>query len=299
MIDFRPVTIDSLKHIRYYFQFQNYRTCDFTVGGMFMWASYFKYEYAVFQETLFIKGVSEIDSTVTVFSVPVGKLQFHESFTVLKEYCVLKDIKLVLSAVPENIKNLIVTAYPFNVYELTNWADYLYESQSLATLSGKSYNKKRNHVNKFKQQYPDFVYGRMNESNLPAIQSFFHLFNSQNEKNNPIFQNEAEMTEYVLNNYKQFDFTGSFIKNDDSVIGFIIGEILSDTLYIHISKADKTYCGVYETLNKEFIADIIDRHPEIKYVNLEEDVGDEGLRKSKLSYHPIFILNKYNLSYAG
>ena len=299
MIDFRSVTIDSLRDIYYYFQFQDYRTCDFTLGGMFMWASYFKYEYAVFQETLFIKGVSETDPMETAFSVPIGKLQFHESFAVLKKYCILKNIKFVLSAVPENVKDLIISKYPFNVCKLTNWADYLYDIQSLASLSGKLYNKKRNHINKFKQMYPDFIYDRIDESNLREIQFFFRFFNSQNDKGNPIFQNEAIMTEYVLNNYSRFDFIGSFMKNNNHIIGFIIGEILSDTLYIHISKADKTHVGVYETLNKEFIADVLNKYPEIKYVNMEEDVGDEGLRKSKLSYHPIFILNKYNLTYVG
>ena len=299
MLDFRPVTIDSLKHIRHYFQFQDYRTCDFTIGGMFMWASYFEYEYAVFQETLFIKGVSEIDPAKTAFSVPIGRLLFHESLAVLKEYCTQKNITLILSAVPENVKDQIIPKYPFDSCQLTNWGDYLYSSQSLATLTGKLYNKKRNHVNRFKQRYPDFIYGRMDDLSLREVQFFFRFFNLQSEKDSPIFQNEAVMTEYVLNNYKQFDFIGSFIKSSNRIIGFIIGEILSDTLYIHISKADKTYDGVYETLNKEFVADIIRIYPEIKYVNMEEDVGDEGLRKSKLSYHPIFILNKYNLTYAG
>jgi len=298
MLNFNPVTVDSLEDIRYYFQFQDYRTCDFTIGGMFMWAFFFKYEYAIFQETLFIKGVSEIDPTETAFSVPIGKLHFHESLAVLKEYCIRNNINLVLSAVPENVKDKIISIYPFVSYKLTNWADYLYDSQSLAFLSGRLYNKKRNHINKFKQMYPDgIIYDKITDTNLQEIQAFFRLFHSQNEKDNPIFQNEAVMTEYVLSNYKRFNFIGLSMKEKNRVIGFIIGEILSDTVYIHIVKADKSYAGVYETLNKKFIIDIINEYPEIKFVNMEEDVGDEGLRQFKLSYHPIAILNKYNLIY--
>ena len=77
----------------------------------------------------------------------------------------------------------------------------------------------------------------------------------------------------------------------------IIGEILFDTLYIHINKADKKYEGIYEFMNRVFILETVKNYPFLKYANMEEDVGDEGLRKSKLSYHPIVLLNKYNLNF--
>jgi hypothetical protein len=299
MLAFQPITIDDLQEINHYFQFQHYRTCDFTIGGMFMWADYFKYEYTIFDETLFIKGVSEINLKKTAFTVPIGKLHLSDSIFILNNYCVQHNIELMFSAVPEEIKEKLLTLDSFTSYPLDNWADYLYDAQRLATFTGKKYNKKRNHINRFVQTYPDFVYERINTSNLPEVIAFFSIYNSQQAKTNPIFLNEAAMTGYVLENYNRFNFIGACIKIKEDIIGFVIGEILLDTLYIHIEKADKNYDGIYEIINMRFVADIISEFPHVKYVNKEEDVGDEGLRKSKLSYHPTLILNKYNLTYHG
>ena len=76
-------------------------------------------------------------------------------------------------------------------------------------------------------------------------------------------------------------------------IGFSIGEIINDTLFVHIEKALKQYSGAYETINFLFAQNAIT--PEVLYINREEDVGDVGLRKAKLSYNPIHILTKYNI----
>jgi hypothetical protein len=246
-----------------------------------------------------VKGFSEIDLSETAFSIPIGKLDISTSIEILKNYCLQNKLKLILSAVPEEALASINAACPFRSVRLDNWSDYLYDVEKLANLSGKAYNKKRNHVNKFMQTYPDSVFERIDESNLPETVSFFQYFNSQYEKQNPLFYNEAKMTEYVLNHYNRFNFIGALIKIDNKVAGFTIGEILADTLYTHIEKASRYYEGIYETLGMKFAKHIMESYPNVKYVNKEDDAGDEGLRKSKLSYHPLLILTKYNLCYCG
>ena len=297
MLHFKPVTLASLPEINYYFQHQNYRTCDFTIGGLFMWASYFQYEYAVYKDTLFIKGLSEMNLSDTAFSIPTGKLPMEESVTCLVDFCKEVGIKLILSAVPEQIIDALQSKFPVTCTKLENWSDYLYEIQALASLSGKLYNKKRNHINKFRQLYSGYSYSEITHSNLPEVISFFREYNSQNIKDNPIFLQEAMMTDFVLNHYSDFDFIGACLKIDHRVAGFIIGEVLHDTLYIHINKAERNYDGIYELMNQAFVVGALNNNPVLKYVNKEEDVGDEGLRKSKLSYHPLALLTKYNLDF--
>jgi len=297
MFQFKPVTLKSLSEISSYFQCQNYKTCDFTIGGLFMWASFFKYEYAIFNDTLFIKGLSELNLSDTVFSIPVGKLPIEDSVAFLIDFCKGKKMKLILSAVPEQIIDFLQSKFSITCTKLENWSDYLYDLRSLATLSGKLYNKKRNHINKFHQLFSDYSHAKITNSNLPEIISFFQKYNSQNFKNNPIFQQETTMTDFILKHYSDFNFIGICLKINNNVAGFTIGEILHDTLYIHINKADKNYEGVYEFMNKTFISETNKNCPSLNYVNKEEDVGDEGLKKSKLSYHPVALLNKYNLDF--
>lgn len=297
ILDFRPVSLDSLVILKNFFSLQSYRTCDFSLGGVVMWADYFRYEYAIFQDTLFMKGVSEIDSSELAFSLPLGTLPLEEAVEVLRVYCRQVDKQLVLSAVPEEAMKELSARYSCTVCKLQDWTDYLYDAALLSTLTGSLYHKKRNHVSKFRRLYPDAVYERIDQTNIDEVLAFFRYYKQQYDKLSPLFQNEMEMTAYVLRNFPIFGFIGAVLKVNGATIGFTIGEIIGDTLYVHIEKADKTYDGVYETLNMSFAGDVLEHYPEVKYINREEDVGDEGLRKAKLSYHPIGLLHKYNLEF--
>ena len=295
MLVFKPVTLDSIAEIREFLRLQPYRTCDFSIGGIYMWASYFKYEYAIFEDTLFMKGLSEADASELAFSLPLGALPIKESVEVLREYCRAINRELVLSAVPEDAMQELVTEYACRNYKLEDWTDYLYDGKLLATLPGTLYHKKRNHVSRFRREYPEAVYCRMDSSNLDQTLAFFERYRRQYDKLSPLYRNEMDMTEHVLKNFSLFHFLGAVLLVGDRVAGFTVGEVINDTLYVHIEKADKDFEGVYEALNMKFAEDILATYPEVRYINREEDVGDEGLRKAKLSYHPISLLGKYNL----
>lgn len=297
ILDFNPVSLDAIATLKYFLPLQSYRTCDFSIGGIFMWADYFRYEYAVFQDTLFMKGVSEIDPAELAFSLPLGALPMEESIGILKTYCQQVNKQLVLSAVPEEAMKELSEKFACTVCKLQDWTDYLYDGEQLSTLPGSLYHKKRNHVSKYRRLYPNSVYERIGQGNLDEVLSFFTFYRQQYDKLSPIFHNEMEMTACVLENFADFGFIGAVLKVDDKIIGFTIGEVIRDTLYVHIEKADRSFDGVYETLNMSFARDILKHYPEVKYINREEDVGDEGLRKAKLSYHPVCLLDKYNLEF--
>lgn len=297
MLTFTPVTFDDILQLKKFLPLQTYRTCDFSLGGILMWAGYFKYEYAIFKDTLFMKGVSEIDPFEVAFSLPLGALSFEESIGILRDYCRQENKKLLLSAVPEGALQALGSKFSYSLYQLQDWTDYLYDAQLLADLSGSLYHKKRNHVSKFRRLYPECACLQIDQSNIDEVISFFYFYKQKCEKLSPIFQNEMETTELVLKNYLNSGFIGVMLKIGQQVIGFTIGEVIRDTLYVHIEKANREYSGVYETLNMSFVVNVLEHYPEVKYVNREEDVGDEGLRKAKLSYHPVCLLNKYNLEF--
>lgn len=295
MLEFQPVTIDSLKEIDTYFPCQNYRTCDFTEGGLFMWASYFNYKYAVYKETLFVKGFAEDDMQDVSFAVPIGKMPLPEAIALLKHYCDERNIPLILSAVPRQAAVELQETFACEVTELRDWADYLYDAEALASLKGRKYNKKRNRVNKFKSTWPDFEYQPLTPANLPEVKDFFDRFERSIGKDSSLFDYEESMVNVVLDNYKCFNFEGGLLKAEGRTVAFSIGEIVNDTLFVHIEKAFREYDGVYEVINQLFADDITRRYPQVAFINREEDVGDEGLRQAKLSYNPVEILNKYNI----
>lgn len=293
---FKPITLDSLSEIEPFLHRQCYRTCDFSIGGIYMWVDYFGYEYCIFQDTLFIKGGEEDNLQNTAFAVPVGKLNLQESLPLLKEYCRRHNVPFILSAVPEPAALEIQQLYGCPITELPDWGDYLYNAVDLATLVGHRFNKKRNRVNKFKSTYPDYRYEMITSQNLPEITAFFETYKQEYQKDSLLFTYEESKVVQVLHEYEELKFEGGALRVSGQIVAFSIGEVIGDTLIVHIEKARKEVAGVYEAINQFYSAQMVEKHPEVKYINREDDAGDAGLREAKLSYNPETILKKYNIA---
>lgn len=109
---------------------------------------------------------------------------------------------------------------------------------------------------------------------------------------------EREQVMHVLDNLDDYGFEGAVLSTPaDGIVAFTLGEVKGDTLYVHIEKMNHEVAGAGETVNKLFAAMMTERHPEVLYINREEDVGDPGLRHAKESYHPAEMLDKYNVTF--
>ncbi len=292
---FSPITYDNLSQIEPFLRRQGYRTCDFSAGGLYMWVDFFGYEYAIYQDTLFIKGGEEGNLQKVAFAVPVGALPLCESIELLRLYALAQGIPCILSAVPELAAQEIVRLYGVDIIELPDWGDYLYLASDLATLSGKRFQKKRNRVNKFKSIYPDYQYEMISSQDVPELIAFFERYSEGYQKDSLLFVYEEEMVAQVLRQYRELPFEGGVLRIDGRIVAFSIGEVVGDVLIVHIEKGDKEIAGVYEAINQLYAASMVERHPEVRYVNREDDAGDPGLRAAKLSYNPISILKKYSI----
>ena len=296
-LKFVPLTINAIPSLRPYMEAATSRTCDYSIGGLVMWAGYFDYSYAIYRDTLFIKGVTEDDITRPAFSFPVGALPVEESVRLLKEYCRANEgLPLVFSAVPEEAVETLRRLGAVNVTELEDWGDYLYRASDLATLSGKKLGKKRNHVNRFMIEHPDYVFEPLNADNLQVVKDFYRASHLDDSK--PALADiEREQVFEVLDNLDRYPFEGAVLSTPDlGVVAFTLGEVIGDTLYTHIEKMDHTVNGAGETINKLFAGMMTARYPFLDYINREEDTGDPGLRHAKESYHPAMILRKYNVT---
>lgn len=261
-----------------------------------MWSEYFNYTYSIYKDTLYIKGVTEDDVTRPAFSLPVGASSLSESLDVLKGYCRSHGcMPLVFSAVPEIYVEQLRSLGAADITMLDDWGDYLYEAQSLATLSGKKLGKKRNHVNRFMLDNPDYLFEPMTSAMVSEVREFYSQIHLPFSK--PVLADiEREQVMCVLDNLDRYGFEGAVLSvPGQGIVAFTLGEVIGDTLYTHIEKIDHLVAGAGETVNKLFAEMMIARHPDLRYINREEDVGDPGLRRAKESYHPVAVLSKYNV----
>lgn len=297
ILKFKPITHAAMPEIYKFLQREHGRTTDFSYAGILMWVDYFKYEYAISEDTLFIKGVVENDTNTPAFSLPIGSLPIKDSLEKIKCYCRKNNISPVLSAVPEYALEKLDDAGITSINPLDDWGDYLYDAQSLSSLSGKKMGKKRNHVNKFDSLYPESKTIPLNAENVDLAMAFMDIADQEGD-NNAMAIEERRANRTILDMIKEGDdnMEGALLMVDDKVVAFTIGDVKHDTLFVHIEKADREYEGSYEKINKEFASMMCEKHPEIQFINREDDSGDEGLRRAKESYHPVEILRKYNIA---
>lgn len=291
------------------------RTCDYTIGGIFMWIDFFDYRFCIYRDTLFICGVSEKDDMSTAFSLPIGKLPLAVSIGMLRDYCELHHLRLRFSAIPADRIDDFRREAEWIESELTDWSDYLYDIEALATLTGKRYNKKRNHVNRFFAENPDAELVPITTDNVAAVKSAYMKFTENeitDDSDDDIFDfggyeeydstriEEQAMTISVLDNLDNYPFEGVYLTDGRrNIVAFSLAEIIGDTAYIHIEKMDHSVAGAGETINKMFAGCLLKRYPELKFANREEDCGDPSLRYTKQSYHPSSLLRKFDLEYLG
>lgn len=294
---FRPTEISDISDVRPLLKLSPYRTCDFSIGGIFMWSDYFRYNHCIVDDTLFIRGVSEDDVTRPAFSLPVGAMPLSESIPMLRDYCADHEMPLELSAVPEETLDELRELGAREVTELTDWSDYLYEAPRMATFSGKKLSKKRNHVNHFRTEFPDATVVPLTPEVMKEVITFYKSQSVGADKPLTADYERLQVLE-VLGKPDIFGFEGCAVMVPGrGVVAFTMGEVIGDTLYSHIEKMDHTVAGAGEMVSSAFTAMMMERHPDLLYVNREEDTGDPGLRQAKLAYQPLRLLRKFNVTF--
>lgn len=261
-----------------------------------MWTDYFHYEYCIYGDTLFVKGVSEIHPELPAFSLPVGQMPLKRAVELIVSYCNENHLPLRFSAVPADRIEELRAIIPGREEKLEDWGDYIYDAQALATLGGKKYNKKRNHVNRFMAENPDWKVEEITGANIKEVRDAYVSWLVDTDIDAASAAEESLQTLRVIDGYEDYGFDGIILRGKGGrVVGFTMGEVIGDTLYSHIEKIDHAVAGAGESINKMFAEFITGRYQEVKYINREEDAGDPGLRRAKESYHPVIKLEKYDV----
>lgn len=182
----------------------------------------------------------------------------------------------------------------FEIEEDRDNFDYVYLSQDLITLAGRKYHAKKNHLNSFKKNYADAEYVPITNDIITQCKLNINAwYKKHGTFDDPVLTAERNAIIEVLNNFTELKLKGGAILLDNKVIAFTFGESLNkDTAVIHVEKADPDIRGAYPAINQAFVKQA---WSDKMYINREEDMGLEGLRKAKLSYKPIKLIEKFNV----
>ena len=290
MLEFTKTSLENYEIIRAYSLAYPARQCDRSAGATLMWGDYYENTFAVSDGT--ITYTSNFTGG-TCFTCPVGR-NVDGMLDEIREYCISKKMPMIICGINKDELPFITAKYPdCEVNADRDWFDYLYEKDAIMNLSGRKYATQRNHINKFRKLYDDYAFEEITEKNIPELIEFTRNFTFNSEKDESA-DTELEICIDVLKNYEKYKLLGGALRINGKIAGYSIGETVGDTLIVHIEKADISYHGAYQMVTNSFLRMYADNDT-VKFVNREEDCGDEGLRKSKLSYNPVELIEKYTV----
>ena len=288
-MEFNRLTLDCIEKLRPYFAENQCRICDCTIGGTFIWRDYHQTQYAIGDDgVLFFK----VEYPEPALTPPRGIEPTRKTYEQIIEYCQSNELPARLFSVSESLLKDILELFP-NSQARTNRSnsDYLYLSSDLTSLAGRKFSGQRNHINRFMREHPDWSFRRISSDGISEVKAFYKKFAQENVKEAFAYNEGNRKAEEVLDNldiYKQY-CGALYVKG--TIVGASFGEIVDDTLFVHSEMADTAYHGSYPMLVNTFAKEFVTEG--VEYINREEDDGVEGLRTSKLSYHPLMLLDKY------
>lgn len=290
IIPFKPITAANADLLRSYTMEGKCMNCDMNVANLCSWQFLYHTEYAVVEGFLVLRFVS--DGHVT-YMKPMGKGDLRHVLELLMADARSLGDTLRMACVCPCAQGMMEESMPgaFAYSVNRDRADYLYLREKLVTLSGKKLQPKRNHISKFKRTYPNYEYRPLTAD---LVDDCIRLGEEWCRTNDSCMQRamqaEQRMIDYALHHIDELHIVGGTLWVDEKMVAFTFGaRINAEAFDVCVEKADTAYEGAYAMINNEFVS----RLPEdITYINREEDLGLEGLRKAKLSYQPDLILDK-------
>lgn len=289
-LNFRKPTLDDIDNIKHALKYVKHNACDYTPTNIIMWGDEYNTEIAFDDSDLYIKY--NVDG-MTFFGIPFVMTGMKKGIENLIKYTEDNNIELTIGDVELEIFEIIDRIYPgqFKVAYQRDGADYVYNIKDMAELSGKKYHGKKNHINKFKKTYINWCYEKMSDDNTNECIDMVKEWRVKN-----VCVDDVEKADEIciminsIKNRERLGLIGGLIRANDRVVAVTLGGAINDEMFdINFEKAFSDVPGAYPMINQQFI---INELMNYKYVNREEDMGLDGLRKAKESYLPEFMVQK-------
>ena len=292
MIAFKPVRLADKQTIESYTLPSDIDNCDLAFANMFCWE--FKYRSAWAERDGFLLIRFQIDGGERIgYMQPVGRGDFSHLIPLLREDAHAHGQRLRIIGLTDEGADMIRAAYPgqFAFDTDRDMEDYLYRADDLRNLTGRRYQPKRNHINRFEAEYPDYRYEPLTREHFAECQRLEALWRRSHEGHACELSAEQRSMQRAFDHFEELGLRGGCIVADNRLVAFTYGSAVNaHTFCTHVEKADTEFDGAFTIINKRFAEQL---PPQYTFINREEDLGIEGLRHSKLSYHPAALQHKF------
>jgi len=298
------ISIDNREFLEQYLNGYEYKTSGLSFSAQYMWRDINKFSWDMIGEYMCISGISHLeleDGIELPFMFPpltatgeYDKEALRETIYKAKEHFEKKGQPFSLRLVPFHVMEIIKEAVPemHFIDDRPNY-DYIYLTQELIDLKGKAFHSKKNHLNYFKKTY-EYEYVELTSDMADDAMRFISDFNKRKEvpaHEMEMLMMEEQAMEDVFKNIEAVGYSAGAILIDGNIEALAIGGKLGKkTITEHVEKANVEFRGLYQAINNEFCRNVAAK---AKYINREEDMGIPNLRKAKLSYKPVKLIEKY------
>lgn len=298
------ITTESRELIEKYLNGFEYKTSGLSFGGQYMWREINQFSWDMIGDYMCICGISHLELEEGIelpFMFPpltrTGEYDMdslRRTIFTAKELFEARGHEFSLRLVPFHLMEIIKEAVPEIKWtdDRPNY-DYIYLTQELIDLKGRDFHSKKNHLNYFKKNY-EYEYIELTSDLADEAMTFIAEFNSRKdvpEHEMALLKMEEKAMEDVFENIEAVGYSAGAIRIGGRIEAIAIGGRLGrNTVVEHVEKANVEYRGLYQAINNEFCKHVASW---AKFINREEDMGIPNLRKAKLSYRPVKLLEKY------
>ena len=268
------------------------RGCEYTFTNLCLWGR---------QNIAFLQGCVALFSHFygkSVYPYPIGGGDKRAVIEAILHDAKVRGIPCRITGMTDADREELEGLFPgrFTFRTDRDGADYVYAIDDLADLKGRKFQKKRNHVNKFRSLHPDYQVVPLTACNMAQAQhminDWYRIRMKEDPEGNYLLENIA--LSRACAKYAELGLEGILLVDGDQVLAVTMGSRLrGDTFDIHFEKAREDVEGAYAAVNCEFARYLRLKYPELAYLDREEDMGLEGLRKAKLSYNPHHLVTKH------
>ncbi len=284
---FKKADLNDLDALNNVLKSQDALSCENTPANIIMWADVYDTEFCI-ENGVYYQKFGQNSSEI--FSLPIGT-DIKSGVERIKSYCSEKGLLPKFWAAEgkqlEEFKRHYQNEY--DIYEAKDSFEYIYNQTDLAELKGKKYHSKRNFISSFSKKY-NWTYEEINKANKgEALLLAEEWYSKNEEKHTDTLLAEKNAIKILIDNFESFSAVGGLLKVEGRTVAFAVATKISEGCYdVNFEKALPEFSAAYTVINNE-----LSKRLNCDFINREDDLGLEGLRKAKQSYHPAILLKKY------